>query len=191
MQPRWLLDEPSTVQLPPLRSLCLAHTATICEGNATTGTFHQSVRIAGIPPAVQDYLPAQHKIITVCCQVLGSRFKVHVPQQGAPGSLSHIYLATFTSFLAGEVGGASGFAQMTRVGDTALGIASVFFAGESGRQGKYSRHRRAGRNKGLLTGKPPPGLPGAVSEGKLGESKGPLSLFETVLGFTIDGQRVK
>ena len=51
-----------------------------------------------ISPTLRDYLPAQREIIDLCCPVLGSEFKVHVPWQGAPGLLSFIQIATFARF---------------------------------------------------------------------------------------------
>ena len=83
---------------PSRRSLRLAHTVIVWEGTATTGTIRRSARIVTIPSVVQDYLPAQHEIIAVCCRALRSGFKVHVPRRDAPGSLSHIKLATFAKF---------------------------------------------------------------------------------------------
>ena len=94
--------------------------------------------IAATPPATWYYLPAQCKIIALCCRVLGSRFKVHIPQQGALGSLSCIKLATFARFthtvnrfLLGASRGASGFVATMRAGNIVLVIArGIFCQGE-------------------------------------------------------------
>ena len=81
------------------QSLHLANMVTVWLVNMTAGNIQQSLHIAAIPPTVRDYLPAQRKIIALSCLVLWSGFKVHVPQQGAPGLLSFILLATtFTRF---------------------------------------------------------------------------------------------
>ena len=98
LQPWWLLAEKITKQLPPGQSLCLAHTATIWEGTTMTGTVRRSARIAAIPSAGRDYLPAQREIIAVCCGALRSGSKVHVPWRGKQGSLLHIKLATFVRY---------------------------------------------------------------------------------------------
>ena len=66
-------------------------------GQRDGGHLRRSLRIVAIPPAVREYLPTQHEIIALCCQVLGSNL---------------IQLATFArvtytvyGFLLGKQGG--------------------------------------------------------------------------------------
>jgi hypothetical protein len=69
--------------------------AVITGASMWLGDVQRSRRIAYTSHPVRDNLPAQRKIIAVCHQVLKDKFKVYVPQQGAPGATSFFQLKTF------------------------------------------------------------------------------------------------
>jgi hypothetical protein len=60
------------------------------------GGVQCSQHIASQSHLTRDNLPAQRKVIAICCRILGNMFRVHLPCRCAPG-LSTLQLKTFTS----------------------------------------------------------------------------------------------
>jgi hypothetical protein len=75
----------------PQRSLRIMSSVSVWSGG-----IQRSQRIASQSHPTRDNLPAQRKVIAICCRIIGNRFRVHLPRCGAPG-LSTLQLMTFAS----------------------------------------------------------------------------------------------